>query len=458
MNDVGSSGSGQGALEVSVEQGRLRGVAGDGVVRFRGIPYAEAARFALPAPARAWSDVRDAASPGPICPQPPSPLEDVMGKSSPAEQGENCLTLGVTVPSERSEPLPVLVWLHGGAYLIGAGSYDWYAGAALAREGNVIVVQVNYRLGVFGYLDWPGVSPPNLGVRDQLQALRWIARNIAAFGGDPGRITLFGQSAGGHAIAALMSMPETQGLFQRAIIQSAHLGVGFTSKARAARMARLVRRALADADPRSVSVERLLSAQEQARAQLAGPGGLIATPAFGPIAGLPPLTEAESLTSSPSQRSPQVDLMIGTVRDELRSLFEANPNWRRLRHAHPLGARLFKGLAALLGKPVFQLAAQKLADQHARAGANVYTYELHWCPPDSVLGACHVIDLPFVFGERAAWEAAPMLGGLWHEVDAVGREMRRAWTSFARDGRPDASGGWSRHRVGAATGRVFGQR
>jgi para-nitrobenzyl esterase len=350
-----------------------------------------------------------------------------------------------------------MVWIHGGAYIIGAGSHDWYDGSTLALEGDVIVVNVNYRLGVLGYLHWPGVSPPNLAVRDQLAALRWIARNIAAFGGDPRCVTLFGQSAGGHAIAALMATHEAHGLFQRAILQSAHLGVGFTSPRRAARLAELLREALRGTDPRSCAVERLLAAQEEARMRLSGPGGLNSTPAFGPIAGFEPLSTATSLVRSPSDQSPHVELLIGTVRDELRSLFEANPNWRRLRLVHPLGARLFNRLADLLGQAVFQRAARELADNHTRAGADVYTYELHWCPPDSPLGACHVIDLPFVFGGRAAWEAAPMLGGLWEQVDAVGSEMRRAWTRFAHEGRPDLEARWSRHHVGAATGRVFGR-
>jgi para-nitrobenzyl esterase len=401
--------------------------------------------------------VRDAALPGPICPQPASPLDAVMGKPSAAEQSEDCLTLGVIAPVVRSAPLPVMVWLHGGAYLIGAGSHDWYDGAALVLEGDVIVVQVNYRLGVFGYLDWPGVSPPNLGLRDQLEALGWIARNIAAFGGDPQRITLFGQSAGGHAIAALMSMRESQGLFQRAIIQSAHLGVGFTKPARAARFVRLMRAALADDDPRRCSFGKLLAAQEQARAKLAGPGRLDPTPAFGPIAGFTPLTEAKDMLRAPTEHSPGVDLMIGTVRDELRSLFEANPQLRRLRLAHPVGARMFNELAARLGKGVFQVPARKLADLHARAGANVFCYELTWCPPGSALGACHVIDLPFVFGGQAAWQAAPMLGGLWHQVDALGREMRRAWTRFAHQGEPASAEAWPKHRVGAGVGHTFGQ-
>ncbi|HEX6246199.1 MAG TPA: carboxylesterase family protein [Polyangiales bacterium] len=455
MNDLGNP-SAASVAEVTVEQGRLRGAAHDGVVRYRGIPFARAARFGEPQPVPAWTGVRDATRSGPICPQPGFPLEDVMGPASPAVQDEDCLSLDIALPVARERPLPVMVWLHGGAYIIGAGSHDWYDGSALARDGDVIVVNVNYRLGAFGYLHWPGVSPPNLAVRDQLAALRWIARNIGAFGGDPQRVTLFGQSAGGHAIAALMSTHEAHGLFQRAIIQSAHLGVGFTSPRRAARLAALLEKSLGGADPRTCSAQQLLSAQEQARMKLAGPGGLNATPAFGPIAGFEPLSTATSLVRSPSDQSPHVDLLIGTVRDELRSLFEANPNWRRLRLSHPLGARVFNGMAQLLGRSVFQIAARTLADNHARAGGDVYTYALHWCPPGSPLGACHVIDLPFVFGGRAAWEAAPMLGGLWEEVDTVGREMRRAWTRFAREGRTDLSERWPRHELGSATGRVFG--
>ena len=154
------------------------------------------------------------------------------------------------------------------------GIYEWYRPDALVDEGDVVVVNVNYRIGVFGYLRMPGVSPGNLGLLDQIAALRWVRDNIAAFGGDADQVTLFGESAGAHSIVALMSTPDARGLFRRAIAQSPHIGLGFTKQAQAERVARTFARLLGDVDPRTASVAQLLSAQDALQAKIAGPRGL----------------------------------------------------------------------------------------------------------------------------------------------------------------------------------------
>ncbi|HEX3769259.1 MAG TPA: carboxylesterase family protein, partial [Polyangiaceae bacterium] len=172
------------AVDVTIAQGALRGVRAGNVTHFLDVPFAEAARFAEPRLAPPWAGVRDATRRGPICPQPPSRLAAVMGPSAPAVQDEACLTLSVSTPSLEGRR-PVMVWLHGGAYVIGSSSHAWYQPDALVTEGDVVVVRANYRLGVFGFLEMPGVSRGNLGTLDQIEALRWVKRNIAAFGGDP---------------------------------------------------------------------------------------------------------------------------------------------------------------------------------------------------------------------------------------------------------------------------------
>jgi para-nitrobenzyl esterase len=351
-----------------------------------------------------------------------------------------------------------MVWLHGGAYVVGAGSSDWYRPTALVEEGDVVVVRANYRLGIFGYLKMPGVSPANLGVLDHMAALRWVQRNIAAFGGDPSRVTVFGESAGAHAIATLMSTAETQGLFRRAILQSGHLGVGFTRESTAARMARLFEKQLGGADPRTAPVRQLLSAQQAVIVRMARPAGMNSRPAFGPIAGEAPIAQATTLLDSPARFHPNVDLLIGSAKDEMRAFFDSNPAFQRLRRVPWVGKRAMDSFTAQVTHGVFGAPAARLADAHARVGGNAYRYRVDWCPPQGGFGACHTIDLPLVFGHREAWAAAPMLGSLrWEAIDAVGREMRRAWTCFAHHGDPTRTGGpsWAKHHAGDGVGRVF---
>jgi para-nitrobenzyl esterase len=201
-------------------------VHGDGVlIRARGIPYATAERYAAPVPAPKHSEVCDATRRGPVCPQFPSRLEYVTG---PVVDGlarsEQCQVLSVTAPCD-AQGLPVMVWFHGGAYLSGSGEAPKYDPDALVEEGRVVVVTVSYRLGIFGYLNPHPDGEENLGLRDQILALRWIRENIAAFGGDPSQVTIFGQSAGGDSVMSLILSVGTTGLFHRAILQSAPLGL-----------------------------------------------------------------------------------------------------------------------------------------------------------------------------------------------------------------------------------------
>jgi para-nitrobenzyl esterase len=429
------------------------------VTHFLGVPYAEAARFGEPKAVRPWSGVRSATQHGPICPQLPASLEMIIGRPPRvAEQGEDCLSLCISTPALDAGRRPVMVWFHGGAYVIGSGSSDWYRPDLLVRQGDVVVVRVNYRLGVFGYLKMAGVSPANLAVMDQIAALRWVQRNIAAFGGAPDRVTVFGESAGAHSIATLMSTAETEGLFRRAILQSAHLGVGFTTAETADRVAHFFEEGLRGVDPRSATTRQMLDAQQFVMARMAGPRGLNSTPAFGPIAGETPIRDAHTLTESPGHFHAATDVVIGTNREEMRTFFDSNQTLARLRRVPVIGRRAHDALTAQVTARIFSGPALRLADAQARAGAAVYRYRFDWAPPTGGFGACHALDLPFVFGDREAWSAAPFLGGVpWERVDALGKEMRRAWTSFARHGEPaiDGGSGWAVHRPGDAVGHVF---
>ncbi|HEX2116257.1 MAG TPA: carboxylesterase family protein, partial [Alphaproteobacteria bacterium] len=213
--------------EVRTGAGILRGAHEDGLLVFRGVPYARPPvgelRFMPPQPMPPWNGTRDAVADGPIAPQGRSRLAHIMGDFE-RPQSEDCLTLNVWTSAADSGKRPVIVWIHGGAYSSGAGSLPWYSGASFARNGDMVAVSINYRLGALGFLYLPGVSDGNLGIQDQVMALRWIRDNIAAFGGDPDNVTVVGQSAGAGSIAIHMTMPSARGLFRRAVMQSAPFG------------------------------------------------------------------------------------------------------------------------------------------------------------------------------------------------------------------------------------------
>lgn len=446
--------------EVTIETGTLRGVRERDVLHFRGIPYARAARFQAPLPAAAWSGVREAGQHGPACPQPKSPFDAILGRAmaqtAQTAQDEHCLTLSVSTPRTVQSQRPVMVWIHGGAYVWGAGSSAGYHGGVLVAEGDVVLVSINYRLGAFGYLQAPGVTEGNLGVLDQLAALHWVQRNIAAFGGDPTRVTVFGESAGGHSILALMSTPLSLGLFQRAIVQSAQIGLGFTRPSAAQRVARALVRALPSQSPLTASTEELLTAQQAAMLAFEGKLRLNSAPAFGPVAGVAPLAAAADIITTPSQTRPDVALLIGANRDEARFFTAVHPVWSRLRRVPWLGS-LVELIGAAFTRQIFVRPAYALASAHAAAGADVYTYRFVWTPRAPAFGICHALELPFVFG-APVWHDAPMLGGSpWEDVERLGREMRAAWTSFAHHGDPTVSSGtaWPKHQPGASAGRSF---
>lgn len=465
-------------LSTGTLRGRRRGGVVD-IVEFRGIRYAAAPRFAPPEPPAPWSGVRDALDPGPISPQLPARVASVTGPSSDddAPQDEDCLRLDVRAPAAAltdGVPRPVLVWLHGGAYVIGSASTSWYDTARLVAEGSeggVVTVSVGYRLGVLGWLAAPGVSDGNLGLLDQIAALRWVQEHVAAFGGDPAQVTVAGQSAGAHAIACLMTVPEARPLFRRAILQSGQLGLGLSSPQRAARVAGYVTEGLDGADPRTAGVDALLAAQRHAVVRAAGPGGLDSSPAFAPTAGVAPL--AAGMTWSDAASSGH-DVLVGATADEIETFLAISPPLRAARRL-PLVGRLASAAGGVVTRRVFTGPADRFADDAARSaaelrrrrpdaargGARTFSYRFAWRAPASRLGACHCIELPFLFGAREAWADAPMLRGAdWDaDVEPLGAVLRGAWLAFVRHGNPWTDDlPWPPHSPGAGPTVVLGNR
>lgn len=398
-----------------VSSGRLQGAQGRSVLVFRNVPYARAGRFQPPEPAAAWAGVRDATQRGPICPQFEGRLDAVVGAQGfGLEQSEDCLNLTVTTPG-LSGRRPVMMWIHGGAYMFGGGEAANYDADRLSAEGDVVVVSISYRLAIFGYLWQSDPTRRNLGLRDQVAALDWILANIERFGGDPENITLFGQSAGAHSIQAMLRAKGSPSPARRIILQSVSVGRWSTPEA-AAKVADGVRETLG-CDPQDAAASELVKAAAMAlRTQ---PPGSISP--FSPIIEGPPLIQAGLQT------------MIGWGRDDgtphVALGAEPSPGgWID----HPATAQYVERVYAESGEA---FAAATPSD------AQTYLYRLDWRPEGSAYGACHCLELPLLFGDAAAWRGAAMLGTRPLSVaDGLGRRMRAAWTGFARSGDPNVEG------------------
>ncbi len=268
--------------DVRTEPGRARtrgtarpeGADGNGVHVFRGIPYAAPPtgprRYRAPQPPDPWTDVRECLDAGPVAPQPPSPFEAMLGAPSP-HWDEDCLTLNVWTPGLDDARRPVMVWIHGGAFVNGSGSTPWYDGTRFAQHGDLVVVTINYRLGALGFLHLAPfdrdrfADAGNCGLLDQIAALEWVRDNIENFGGDPSRVTVFGESAGGMSVGTLLGMPAAQGLFARAIVQSGSASF-VADEARATRIAERLLAKL-DLDPSRVDEIETIPAQAVVDAQ-----------------------------------------------------------------------------------------------------------------------------------------------------------------------------------------------
>lgn len=375
------------------------------VVRIGPIRYATAARFAPPVPASG-----DRPSSGEISPQPPSRLDRIMGpQHDPRPQGEDCLNLTVTTPALDAAARPVLVWLHGGGFSSGGGILDWYDGGALAAEGDMVVVGVNYRLGALGYLCLDGVSPGNLGTADQIEALRWVRANIAAYGGDPGNVTVAGQSAGGMSSRLLMELPEARGLFRRAILQSAPPDIIPRAPERAEELGRVFAGALGT-DPMTAEHPEILAAQSETALACFRLFGNPIEPAFVPVGTLDASSFADNVRG--------LDVLYGWNADDMTA-FGGGPGDTERVYATPLA---------------------DFGDRLREAGARAHAYRLDWRPEGSEFGATHCLELPLLLGTREAWRDSPMLGTVpWTDIDAFGTAMRAVWATFARTGTLDPS-------------------
>jgi para-nitrobenzyl esterase len=451
--------------EVRTTAGVIRGKQHDTVAAFRGIPYAQppvdALRFRAPVPAPAWDGVRDAAAFGPPVPQP----------ASPPDASDDWLTLNVWSPDLGATGLPVMVWIHGGAYLHGSSANPHHDGAALAAEGAV-VVSLNYRMGVEGFAHLPG-APDNRGILDQVLALRWVQDNIAAFGGDPGNVTVFGQSAGAGSVAALLAMPAATGLFRRAIVQSLP-GTFFTT-----RLAADVTAAIASnvgAEPTAAGLARIPPSELVRVTQAVVRSLPRRVRTWGPMATTPtpfsPVVDGDILPRAPwpalsDGSAAGVDLLVGHTRDEYRQaaarrggeITDAQVS-ATLDKLVPGGDTAYRAAypgasPALLHELVnadwlMRMPSIQLADAQHGGGGRAWTYELRWGPgPD---GASHSLDVRLLFGSIDVDALRTAFGAdVADQAVELSQVMRADWLRFATTGDP----GWPRFAAPERFTRVY---
>ncbi len=375
---------------------------------FRHIRYATAKRFEVHVLA-AFSDGTAEARKPAACPQKPFRLGFLMGEREECELSEDCHFLSVWTPS-REGKYPVLVWIHGGAYVAGSSEEAAYDGAALCEQGDIVVVTISYRLGIFGYLYDEGKGISNLGLKDQIAALRWVKGHIARFGGDPDRITVAGQSAGGHSVAAIMSSCE-EPLFQKAIIQSVPLGMMSRRKDGRA----LLQKALAASGRplEELTTEQLLDVQMKVLSQ---------SRSLMPYSPMEP--DFSGKFSVPSLKS-----VLVTWQKDDASPFVA----LALGHQEHFGHISDKIATRTASEMVFGIPARKYAKALNTNGIQSEIRCLDWRPEGSPFGACHCLELSLLFGTWERWANIRMLGTVSREVwEKKSHDLRDEWISFIR--------------------------
>lgn len=450
---------------VQTKSGKIEGLVENGLWVFKGIPYAAPPlgdlRWAPPQPHADWNGIRPALEFGKVAPQNPTPL--LAGEA--VETAEDCLFLNVWTPGLDAAKRPVMVWIHGGAFIFGSGTQIITRSGKLAKNGNVVLVTINYRMGVLGFLKLDtatqGKIPAtgNEGLFDQIAALQWVKDNIAAFGGDPENVTVFGESAGGMSIACMLAMPAAKGMFHKAILES---GVGSTARPveSCSKVGEdFLKLAGSNVDQlRSLPVDALLKIQSD----LTRAAGGALTPVAPVIDGI---TLMKPLDTIKGGSAPGVKMIIGTNLEETKLFENMNPNRIKPSSEEMLKQVLEKTIppdkvakvisiyhnaldkrgveptpaaisSAIQTDMMFRIPALRTIEARCHNNEEAYSYIFTWKSPvmNGIFGACHALEIGFVFGT-----ADSTFCGSGPDVDKLSDEIQIAWTNFARTGNPGSN-------------------
>lgn len=419
--------------------GSIHGFESAGVYRATGIRYARAGRYELPTEEAPASQPIDATKPCKACIQAP----DLFGQAinldvlESLEQSEDCLQLSVTTPTDAalSKALPVLVWIHGGSYTNGAGDSTHYNPTVFVKEQQCIVVNINYRLGMLGYLGGSDdTRPANLGLLDQIEALRWVQRNIEAFGGARDNVTVFGQSAGADAAAHLMVAHGTKGLFRRVILQSAPLGISGTGRAAMyAAMGEAAKNLPNNASPSELAAmqEQVLKVAKRTKDKSYMP--------FGVRYGAHPMPAEDELDAAYKSAAASIDVLVGFNQREVAVFLNVLPPLNKLANLPIISTGLEYSVIRPLTRKIYSDFIPAFKSRHQAGGGRIYSYLFDLPIPNRLFSSTHCSELPFLF-EMSEWKDSQFTAGLSKtEVTTTGSQLRSLWATFAKTGNLDLS-------------------
>ncbi|MDX2001342.1 MAG: carboxylesterase/lipase family protein [Chitinophagales bacterium] len=474
-------------LTVSTKLGLLSGYENNGISIWKGIPYAKAPvgdlRFRAPQPMDPWQGVKACKEYCPTCVQYKGPLRDGQPEI------EDCLYLNVWSPAADGKKRPVMVWIHGGGFIGGAGSNDMYEATKMSKRGDVVVVTINYRLGPLGFLYFKDIAKgkegfeDNLGIKDQVAALQWVKDNISAFGGDPNQVTIFGESAGAISVQTLMAVPAAEGLFQKAIVQSGNSDILWSPQAATMVTKRYLE--LLKISPDSLEALKRIDKDTLATYLTVLLKELFKEPKIMKL--FAPTIDGEFIpepitTAIAKGASNHIPLLIGTNKDEA-NLFATKRLGLAPTNAKDLAPYLLilndsvrnklisaykaypkrSGIMSLLTDATFAIPSIRFAEGHSLY-APTYMYRFDWSSfPLKLLklGACHGIDIPFVFGnfgnglgKRVTTLAAKK------PIRRLSNEVQTAWINFAKTGNPNGKAvtEWPRYDAQQRQTLVFGKK
>jgi para-nitrobenzyl esterase len=455
-------------LIVETQYGKVQGYEQGSISVWKGIPFAQPPtgqrRFRAPQPPKPWTGVRQTTTFSPMAPQVPEmgvSMVGAIGAEGAVDtrpMSEDCLYLNIWSPDADQQKRPVMVYIHGGAFTLGSASDPWYEGTSFAANHNIVVVSLNYRLGILGFVSFKDLTgkdsayTANCGLLDQIAALQWVRANIDAFGGNPDNVTVMGESAGAMSIGVLLGMPAAKGLFQRAILQSGAAG-NLTTRPQATQVAQALLTKLGLETSQlaalaEVPLETLLKLQPELGRE------------FGSIRAYSPIIDGETLPQHPLAMIAQgsaanVAIMAGTNRDEWRlfAMMSGGPKVDEQQLKHLFGDQAQHVLATytearadkspelswidIMSDLVFRMPAIRLAEGQVRQGAPVWMYRFDWASPafGGVLGAAHAMDIPFVWNTLDT-PLSRMFTGDSPNRQPLADLMHASWAAFIRSGTP----------------------